>query len=140
MKKTLLFLIAVCFTLTLTMSSCTKERMALNLLYGTWKLDSRLDNNGVAEPLGFGILSQEELLTFYRCSDKENEACTGSSKTTTVTSFGSSINPGTFNYRVFKKTQIIIDNTYYEIDELKKKSFVVHPVNEPLAKETYSKQ
>ena len=143
MKKTLLYLTAICFTLTLTMSSCTKERIALNLLYGTWRLDSELDEDGVLIPLGTGITSREELSTFYRCSEKENEACTGSSKTTVVTTNGGAsttvIYPGSFTYRVFQKDQLIINGTYYEIDELKKKDMRVHPVDKPRAISTFSK-
>jgi hypothetical protein len=143
MKKTILYLTAVCFTVTLTMSSCTKERIALDLLYGTWRLDSEKDEDGILIGLNPGVTSVEQLSTFYRCSDKQNESCTGSSKTTTVyTNNGTTtttINTGTFSYRVFQKTQLLINGDVYEIDELKKKDLVIHPVENPLATHTLSK-
>jgi hypothetical protein len=144
MKKAFLFLTAICFTMTITMSSCTKERMALDLLYGIWRLDQERDSDGDVIELPSSVTSREELVTFFRCSDKENESCTGTTKTTTTSVIGGStvttISSDVFSYRVFQKTQLVIDGQAFEIDELKKKDLVIHPVSTPLATRTYSKQ
>lgn len=142
MKKSYLFLTVICFVMTVTMSSCTKERIMLDLLYGTWHLDSQLDDDGVlvVYPAGMTV---EEISTFFRCSDKENEPCTGTTKTTTTVVAGGTtttgINSSSFSYRVFQKSQLLIGGTVYEISEIKKKSLVIHEVEEPLATKTYSK-
>jgi hypothetical protein len=141
MKKTFFYLTVICFTLSLTMSSCTKEQQALNLLYGTWRLDSQLDDDGdliQANP-DFRV---ESLTTFYRCNGKENEECTGTYKSTTTPTTGSAtpfINAGDFTYTVFAKEQLLMAGSYYEIEEIKKKSLIIHPVNSPKASRTYSK-
>lgn len=142
MKKTVLYFTAICF-LTLTMSSCTKERAALDLLYGSWVLQSELDEDGIPIVLGVGV-SREEITTFYRCSDKDNDACTGSTKTTITDTNGGStqidVYSDNFSYEVFQKEQITIDGEAFEITELKKKDFALHPVRYSKAVRTYSKQ
>lgn len=142
MKKPLLFLSVVCMV-TVMISSCTKEQMTINLLYGTWKLDSQLDNGGVEVALPSGT-SVEFMRTFYRCDNKENTSCTGSTTSTTVSNVGGStvttIDGKSFSYSVFGKTQLMMGGTLYEINKAKGKDLVISPVEHPMATSTYSKQ
>ena len=143
MNRSFRFVAVACVVFTLAMSGCTKEQMTADLLYGTWKLDSQMDNSGNPQtpPSGTTI---EFLRTFYACNTKENTSCPGSTKTTTVNNIlGSAvttIDGGEFNYSVFGKTQLLIGGTYYEIGAIKKKSLSIHPVEHPLATSNYSKQ
>jgi hypothetical protein len=41
---------------------------------------------------------------------------------------------------VYGKDQLVWGSTNYEIESIKKKDLVIHPVNEPKATETYEKQ
>lgn len=143
MKKTFLYVVAMGVVMTLSLSSCTKEQKSLGLLYGTWRLDSYLDSDGLPPATTPGF-TQERLMTFFRCNGKDNTNCTGTSKTTTTTtilgSTTTSISGGDFQYSVFENSQILIDGNYWEIETIKKKELVVHPVQSPKATYTYSKQ
>jgi hypothetical protein len=143
MKKTFLYLAVIGLTMSISLSSCTKEQKALGNLYGVWNLDSQLDTKGDLIVPASGT-SSITLWTFYRCSEKDNDPCTGSRKTTlNYTIAGvpqTDISGSNFNYSVFQNTQLLIGNAYWEIESLTKKELVVHPVQSPKARHTFSKQ
>jgi hypothetical protein len=142
MKNKFLLFAILGITISATMTSCTKEQMTINLLYGTWKLDSQLENNGTPVTYNNGT-SVEEFRTFYRCDNKQSNSCVGATKTTTVATIGGStvttIDGRDFSYSVFDNSQLIINGTLYEIESVKKGSLSFHPVEHPLATSTYSK-
>ncbi len=142
MKKSLRFFAVVCIVLSIGLSSCTKEQMTINLLYGSWKLDSQLDNAGNPD-LPPSNTTVEFIRTFYRCDNKQNTSCPGTTKTTTVSTLGGStittIDGSSFSYSVFGKSQLVIGGTYYEIESVKGKTLSIHPAEHPLATSTYSK-
>lgn len=142
MKTTVRFFAVVCIAFSIGLSGCTKEQMTINLLYGSWKLDSQLDNAGNPD-LPPSNTTVEQIRTFYRCDNKENTSCPGSTKTTTVTNIGGSsittIDGSQFSYSVFGKSQLLIGGTYYEIESVKGKALSIHPAEHPLATSTYSK-
>lgn len=141
MKKNL-FKIAFCVAVLATsLSSCTKEQTSLNLLKGTWNLDAMYDSDGVLMTPSSMITSQVTEVTFFDCNAKENESCTGVTKVTTdyVSSDELSYSVSEFSYEVFEKDFLILGSTTYEIEELTKKSLVIHPASSPKAKREYSK-
>lgn len=143
MKKTKFFAIALLTLFTTVFSSCTKEQIALGLLYGTWNLDEQLDSDGDPVTPAPGVSSVTEI-TFFRCNEKAEETCTGTQKVTTTITAGSTttttISSGDFNYEVFAKSQLIIDGTVFEIETIKKDELKIHPMSQPKATRTYSKK
>jgi hypothetical protein len=140
MKKSIIYFAVACFII--SFSACTKEQTTINTLHGTWKLTSILDPNG--QPYPVGSCTSEKLVTFFLCTDKEQGDCEGTTKTTTTCTIAGSttttITSGRFGYSVYGKDQLVWGSTNYEIESIKKKDLVIHPVNEPKATETYEKQ
>ncbi|MCW5906966.1 MAG: hypothetical protein KIS94_03840 [Chitinophagales bacterium] len=143
MKRNTLYMATLLVAFTMLFTGCTKEQMALALLYGTWSLEEQLDNNGAVVPATPNTTT-EVLVTFFRCNDQNEENCYGSTKTTSTTTIGGSstttINGSSFSYRIFGKSQIVWGNTYFEIESLTKKELKLHPVSSPKATTTYKKQ
>lgn len=138
MKKKILILLAVSAGIMFTISSCTKEQLALAILYGGWRLDSQLDDQGILITPPSGT-TQENIITFFRCNSNDNQLCLGTSKTTTtVTGFPANIYCFDFYYMVYQKTQLVMGGDCYEIEEITKKTLRIHPCDEPLATRTYS--
>lgn len=145
MKKTILPVIAIAAFMAFTISSCTKEQTFLNLLYGTWHLDSELDEDGIPVVITSPIVVSSDLIyTFFACNDKEEENCHGSYKSTTTytasSGFTPSISAGDFSFRVFGKTQLLLDGDYWEVESIDKKTLSIHPAEKPRATHTFSKQ
>lgn len=143
MKNNLLKIVFGVAVIATSLSSCTKEQTSLNLLKGTWTLDRSFDTDGdpVDPTDNFGVESQSTEVTFFECNGKDNEPCTGVSKTTTFYEDDNDayISTGAFNYEVHDKTILVWNGDYYEIDELSKKSLVIYPAAYPLAKQEFSK-
>jgi hypothetical protein len=150
MKKNLFYTAIVMVALSL-FSSCTKEQMALNALYGTWELEEQLDSDGDVVPqtgaTGFpvGTYTDKTEVTFYRCNDKEEESCTAVSVRTRNFSYNDgttdeSITSDQFNYKVFAKEQMVLDGQVVVVEKLTKKEFSFHPVNAEKATTTYKKK
>ena len=142
MKKNLFKIVFGVAVLATSLSSCTKEQTSLNLLKGTWTLDAAYDSDGdLIVPNNSIITSQTTEVTFFDCNAKENEPCTGVSKTVTdyvnIDELDYSVND--FSYEVFEKEYLIWGSTTYQIDELSKKSLVIYPASNPKAKREYSK-
>lgn len=145
MKKNLFKIVLGVAVIATSFSSCTKEQTSLNLLKGTWTLEEQYDNDGdLVDPTDSPFNDIESVtteVTFFECNGKDNDACTGVSKTTVVYNDGSdnAINAGDFTYEVHDKTVLVISGQIYDIEELKKKDLTIVPTEQPLAKRVYSK-
>ncbi|HLP50114.1 MAG TPA: hypothetical protein VK154_04475 [Chitinophagales bacterium] len=139
MKKITLSLLAVAFMC--AFSGCTKEQTTLNILHGTWKLTGELDEDGLPVVRS---CTQEEIVTFFLCQDKNQDDCTTSTKVTRTCTTGgttvTTISAGASNYAVYGKELLVWDGASYEIESISKKEFKIHPVSQPKATHTYEKQ
>ena len=112
--------------------------IAHNLL----NLDKEFDEDGiqvvVTDP---DVSARVSEITFFECNGKDNDDCTGYTKTTTTYNDGTptDINANDFSYSVHDKEVLILSGTVFNIDELSKKSFKISRASEPLERYEYSK-
>jgi hypothetical protein len=144
-RNVLLGIAAIAFML--IFSGCSKEQQLLNILNGDWKLETAKDSKGdIMVFTSLSTLSYEQITTFFDCNTKDNDPCTGTTKTTRVVlnSFDNTqntvIDSKTFSYQVHDKSTLVIDGQVFAIDAVSKKSLTIHPVEQPLATSEYSKQ
>ncbi len=145
MNKNLFKIVLGVAVIATSFSSCTKEQTSLNLLKGTWTLQEEYDTDGdLVDPTDspFNIIdTYTEEITFFECNGKDNEPCTGVSKTVVTYNDGTddNINAGEFEYEVYDKSVLVIAGQVYDIEELKKKDLTIVPTEYPQAKRVYSK-
>jgi hypothetical protein len=133
---------ALVFGIAFTISSCTKEQQLLAMLHGNWTAGTPSNCDGTT-PTPDPTVVTTTVYSFFDCNLKNQNRCTYSWQSTTVTTTGSNVNTqyssGTGTYSVEEKSILIIDNNVFDIDNVSKKSMTIHSADCPKGTWTFTK-
>ena len=143
MKRNNLIIALVMAFIAFGTSSCTKEQQMLTILHGDWELAQVLNNDGTV-PTPVPGFTQSNTYTFFDCNLKNQNSCTYAVQTTSTTTIGATTTTNysgrTGLYSVEEKSLLVLDGNLYPIDNVSKKTLVIHPASEPKATWTFNKK